>query len=142
MVREVTKQWHGLYTKMSLGLFSPHFFPPALPFFFFLSSKYYSGEWEGKKKTNKKLGKQVFYFWQGENTRGKIHTTVWTNFKKKKCKRNTKSTVFKTLNIRQQRTVRPDGKETNTVSLTVVLADSLESHKVVSRPKVKWGRIL
>ena len=50
--------------------------------------------------------------------------------------------MFKTLNIRQQRTVRPDGKETNTVSLTVVLADSLESHKVVSRPKVKWGRIL
>ena len=58
-------------------------------------------------------------------------------------KNNTKSTVFKTLNIRHQRAVRPDGKETNMMSLTVVLADSLErATRWLLGLKVKLGRIL
>lgn len=61
----------------------------------------------------------------------------------KKMQKNTKSTVFKTPSIRQQRAVRPDGKETNTMSLTVVLADRLErAMRWLLGRKVKWGRIL
>ena len=61
----------------------------------------------------------------------------------KKIQNNTKSTVFKTLNIRHQRAVRPDGKETNMMSLTVVLTDSLErATRWLLGLKVKWGRIL
>lgn len=121
-----------------LLVFSP------LHFLFFFSFVLKILHWRvGRKQTNKQTNQA-----SRSSTSDKVKIPgarsilLYEPTLKKKCKRNTKSTVFKTLNIRQQRTVRPDGKETNTVSLTVVLADSLESHKVVSRPKVKWGRIL